>query len=63
MDLLGIDSLYGLEYGGGFIFHINQIDGTTLVASDYSEFGIIAWGDIFDLDTCLLYTSPSPRDS
>ena len=48
---IGIDSLYGLEYGGGFIFHINQIDGTTLVASDYSEFGIIAWGDIFDLDT------------
>ena len=48
---VGLDSLYGLEYGGGFIFHINEIDGTTLVAMDYSEAGIIAWGDIFDLDT------------
>ncbi len=48
---LGVNSLYGIEFGGGVIFYIDQIDGKTLIASDYSEAGIIAWGDIFDLDT------------
>ena len=47
----GIDALYGLEYGGGFIFHVDQIDGTLLVARDYPVAGIVAWGDHFDLIT------------
>ena len=48
---LGVEALYGIEFGGGYIFHVDVIDGTTLVATDYSDFGIVAWGDIFDLDT------------
>ena len=48
---VGVTPFYGLEYGGGFIFHVNETSGTALVATDYSEAGIFAWGDIFDLDT------------
>ena len=48
---VGVTPFYGLEYGGGFIFHINETSGTALVATDYSNAGIFAWGDIFDLDT------------
>ncbi|CAI8425475.1 MAG: Uncharacterised protein [Flavobacterium sp. SCGC AAA160-P02] len=48
---IGISPLYGLEYGGGFIFHVNETDGSLLVATDYSEIGDVAWGDVFDLDT------------
>ena len=48
---IGASPFYGLEYGGGFIFHVNETSGTALVATDYSEAGIFAWGDIFDLDT------------
>jgi hypothetical protein len=48
---LGITALHGLEYGGGFIFHVDETDGSLLIATDYSEAGITAWGDIFDLDT------------
>ncbi len=47
----GVTSLYGLEYGGGFIFHVNETDGTLIVATDFSQIGDVAWGDIFDLDT------------
>ena len=48
---IGASPFYGLEYGGGFIFHVNETSGTALVATDYSNAGIFAWGDIFDLDT------------
>ena len=46
-----ISSFYGIEYGGGFIFHVNPINGEIMVATDYSNIGDVAWGDIFDLDT------------
>ena len=46
-----LEALFGLEYGGGFIFHYNQSDGSLLVATDYSQIGNKRWGDIFDLDT------------
>jgi len=47
----GIDALYGLEFGGGFIFHVDAIDGTIMVARDYPTAGNVAWGDHFDLLT------------
>ena len=46
-----ISSFYGIEYGGGFIFHVNPTNGEIMVATDYSDIGDVAWGDIFDLDT------------
>ena len=54
LDILNyndITSFYGIEYGGGFIFHINPNNGEMIVATDYSEIGDVAWGDVFDLDT------------
>ena len=48
---LGAASLHGLQYAGGYIFHVDETDGSVLIATDYSEAGITAWGDIFDLDT------------
>ena len=47
----GMDALYGLEFGGGFIFHIDAIDGTLMVARDYPTAGNVVWGDHFDLIT------------
>tara|TARA_B110000908_G_scaffold163977_1_gene211270 strand:- start:799 stop:1491 length:693 start_codon:yes stop_codon:yes gene_type:complete len=46
-----IDAFYGLEFGGGFIFHVDEIDGTLMVARDYAIAGNVAWGDHFDLLT------------
>ena len=46
-----ISSLYGIEYGGGYIFHVNEASGNMIVATDYSEIGDVAWGDVFELDT------------
>ena len=46
-----ISSFYGIQYGGGFIFHVNPTNGEIIVATDYSEIGDVSWGDIFDLDT------------
>lgn len=51
MAEIGISALHGLEYAGGFIFHVDETDGSILIATDYSEAGITGWGDIFDLDT------------
>ena len=51
MEQTGVTSLHGLEFGGGFIFHVDQSDGSLLVATDFSEIGEVAWGDVFDLDT------------
>ena len=54
LDILNyndITSFYGIEYGGGFIFHVNPNNGEMIVAADYSEIGDVAWGDVFDLDT------------
>lgn len=48
-EQLGIEALYGLEFGGGFIFHVNETDGTLMVATDYSVIGQTSWGDHFDL--------------
>ena len=46
-----VNSLYGIEYNGGFIFDVNIEDGSMIVATDYSQIGSVAWGDIFSLDT------------
>ena len=46
-----ISSFYGIEYEGGFIFHVDPNNGEMIVATDYSEIGDVAWGDVFDLDT------------
>lgn len=46
---VGIEALYGLEYGGGFIYHVDETDGSMMVATDYSALGVTSWGDHFDL--------------
>ena len=46
-----VAALYGLEYGGGYIFHVDQNDFSLLVATDFSEMGNVPWGDVFSLDT------------
>ena len=46
-----VNSLYGIEYNGGFIFDVNIEDGSMIVATDYSQIGSVAWGDVFSLDT------------
>jgi hypothetical protein len=46
-----VNSLYGIEYNGGFIFDVNIEDGSMIVATDYSQIGNVAWGDVFSLDT------------
>lgn len=46
---LGVEALYGIEYGGGFIFHVDETDGTIMVATDHSTIGSTSWGDHFDL--------------
>ena len=51
IDNVGLESLYGVEFGGGFIFHVNESNGGLMVAKDYSEIGGVAWGDHFNLDT------------
>ena len=51
---LGVDALYGIEYGGGYIFHFDDTDGTLMVAADYSTIGPTSWGDHFDLTTSAL---------
>tara|TARA_B110000483_G_scaffold31733_2_gene38579 strand:- start:5612 stop:6271 length:660 start_codon:yes stop_codon:yes gene_type:complete len=51
IDRVGIEGLYGLEHGGGFIFHVNSITGELMVARDYTIIGEVAWGDHFDLNT------------
>ena len=54
LDILNyndISSFYGIEYEGGFIFHVDPNNGEMIVATDYSEIGDVAWGDVFDLDT------------
>ena len=49
-----LSSFYGIEYGGGYIFHVNESNGELIVATDYSEAGNVAWGDVFELDTSFL---------
>ena len=51
---LGVESLYGVAYGGGFIFNVDQTDGSLMVAADYSDLGPSAWGDHFDLTNGIL---------
>ena len=48
---VGSEALYGLDYGGGYIFHFDENDGGLIVATDYSQTGNFNWGDIFSLDT------------
>ena len=33
------------------IFDVNNEDGSMIVATDYSQIGSVAWGDVFSLDT------------
>ena len=51
---LGVQALYGIEYGGGFIFHVDETDGTIMVATDHSTIGATSWGDHFDLTNSAL---------
>jgi hypothetical protein len=51
IEVTDLNSLYGIEYGGGYIFHVNIEDGSLIVATDYSQIGSVAWGDVFSLDT------------
>ena len=51
LEVNDINSLYGIEYNGGFIFDVNNEDGSMIVATDYSQIGSVAWGDVFSLDT------------
>ena len=51
LEVNDISSLYGIEYNGGFIFDVNIEDGSMIVATDYSQIGSLAWGDVFSLDT------------
>ena len=51
LEVNEINSLYGIEYNGGFIFDVNNEDGSMIVATDYSQIGNVAWGDVFTLDT------------
>jgi len=46
---LGSDALYGLSYGGGYIYYIDPTNGDLFVAADYSNIGTKSWGDHFDL--------------
>jgi hypothetical protein len=50
-NALSAEALYGLEYGGGYIFYVDPTDGTLMVATDYATVGALAWGDHFDLTT------------
>ena len=51
VEALGVQTLYGIEYGGGFVFHVDETDGTLYVVKDYSSIGLTSWGDHFDLTT------------
>jgi hypothetical protein len=51
LEVNDVNSLYGIEYNGGFIFNVNNEDGSMIVATDYSQIGSVAWGDVFSLDT------------
>ncbi|MDB9712988.1 hypothetical protein OAA78_04830 [Flavobacteriaceae bacterium] len=51
LEMNDTNSLYGIEYNGGYIFHVNSQDGSLIVATDYSQIGSVAWGDVFSLDT------------
>ena len=44
IENLGVESLYGLEYGGGFVFHVDELSGEFMVARDFSSIGDVAWG-------------------
>ncbi|MAU30783.1 MAG: hypothetical protein CMC36_02595 [Flavobacteriaceae bacterium] len=46
-----ISEFYGIEFGGGFIYHVDPDNAEMIVATDFSEIGNVAWGDVFDLDT------------
>lgn len=46
---VGVEALYGLEYGGGYIYYVDDTDGSLMIATDYSEIGTKSWGDHFDL--------------
>ena len=48
---VGSEALYGLDYGGGYIFYFDENDGGLIIATDYSQTGNFNWGDIFSLDT------------
>ena len=51
VQIVGVEAMFGLEFAGGFIFHYEEEDGSLIVATDYSQFGNFAWGDVFNLDT------------
>ena len=51
LEVNDVNTFYGIEFDGGFIFNVNQNDGSLIVATDYSQIGSVSWGDVFSLDT------------
>ena len=67
LDRAGISSiLFGnLTINGrldGNAMRYRYLDGTTVKIADISTSRVSAWSSSDDKATCLLYTSPSPRD-
>lgn len=46
---VGVEAFYGIEYQGGYVFHVDETNGNLMIATDYSEIGPTSWGDHFDL--------------
>ena len=47
-----------------FEFVDQKVESVVDASVDYNDSEILnEWEDLFDVHTCLLYTSPSPRDS
>lgn len=53
-EQLGVQALYGIQFGGGFIFHVDETNGTIMVATSYAALGPTSWGDHFDLTNSTL---------
>lgn len=46
-----LDSLYGKQYKGGYIFYLNTIDGSGFVTGFQDNSGSINWGSFADVTT------------
>ena len=49
VNVLGVEALFALKYGGGYIYYVNETGGSIMVAIDYSQIRNKSWGDHFDL--------------
>jgi hypothetical protein len=44
IEATDVNSLYGIEYGGGYIFHVNIEDGSLIVATVYRSKLSVSYG-------------------